>query len=159
MILEKVDEIKDNIQTVIKDKSINLNESELKDRNESLENKTEEKIKENEIITKTDNIVFKEIKIDEIHLNQEKSFEDNLDQNEINNNNSFKLDLEKIEEKDRNLIIDYKDNVNYKSNKFKMNKLFFEENNNENDLDNEDNDIIINENDDSIIHIDYDNSK
>ena len=114
-------------------------------------------------------------------IEKSKSIQDDLDLNENKYNNNFEYEIkeikenkekneikeDKINENNSNSIIDYKDTVNYsnmnnnnqiiiKENKFNLEK---EETTYENDIDNEDNEIIINENDDSICHLDQDETK
>ena len=122
---------------------------------------------ENENIIKSENQEENKLLNDKILKDKENLVKDtdkNNLQNNINQNQlkiEGKIDLEKkeIQENDSFEIIDYKENANYYKNNnesmnFKNKKFFFEEDDNELGIKDEENDIIINENDDSISHLD-----
>ena len=157
-----------NESNIYKEPEISFNEI-------NKENKIEVSNIKNETKQKNENIIEKlQFEDNEIILNKENSVKDNLSEKKSNskNNQIFKFEIIeskdiKVEEKkendenNSNLFIDYTDNVNYfknnnQWNKFKNKKFIFED---DDDPDIEENDIIINENDDSFTNINYGCSK
>ena len=175
----KVDTKKENLSNNPKNEIIESNvykEPEISFNEINKENKIEVGNIKNEKKQKNENIIEKlQIEDNEIILNKENSVKDNLSEKKSNskNNQIFKFEIIeskdiKVEEKkendenNSNSFIDYTDNVNYfknnnQWNKFKNKKFIFEDDDDDPDI--EENDIIINENDDSFTNINYGSSK
>ena len=166
LIFEKNNENKENKesqnQEVNKKKSNLLKCSSIKYQEVNIGEEIEDRNKEKEFQNKND-----------ISNITEKSFNQDLASNNNKYNTIFEYEIndkkekneiekDKITENISNSIINYKDTVNYidmNTNKhvnIKKNKFILEHEaiTYENDVDNEDNEIIINENDDSICHLD-----
>ena len=166
LVLEKKEDVQENIQKeLIKNKESQLENDEI-----NYDQKISDKIMENGIIQKSENKEENipsnnKIQVNEENLSKDKDILKNNLQNNVLIDKSTKIEgkinikNKEIEGNESYEIIDYKENANYyKSNDELLsheNKNFFMENNdNELDLKEEENDIIINENDDSIFNLD-----